>query len=233
MKIIHLTAAVLIFVATLAAQDSSGVMLSHKIKSDFDLTADPNSAAWKGVTGVVAGTDPYGKPLPEARTDIRSRWTSKNLYVLFVSPYQSLYPRPNPTPAKEAWGLWEFDVVEVFIGHDFKNINLYKEFEISPDGEFIDLDVDHAKKEKAVDWLWNSGLHYKTKIDREHKVWICEMQIPWSSIDTRKPAVGNELRMNLYRIEGGPKDRKYIVWQPIGNPSFHTPEKFGRLRLSK
>jgi hypothetical protein len=227
-----LTTALLLAIAA-AGQDVPGLMLSHKAKSDFALSADPESDHWKKVTGVIAGTDPFGKPLPEARTDVRSRWTSKNLYFLFVSPYESLYPRPNPTPEKEAWGLWDYDVVEVFIGHDLKNINLYKEFEVSPEGEFIDLDVDRLRKGNEADWLWNSGLHYKTRIDRGRKVWICEMQIPWSSIDTRKPAPGNELRLNLYRIEGGPENRKYIVWQPIGNPSYHTPEKFGRMRLDK
>jgi hypothetical protein len=216
-----------------AGQDVPGLMLSHKANSDFALSADPESAHWKKVTGVTAGTDPFGKPLPEARTDVRSRWTTKNLYFMFVSRYESLYPRPNSTPGKEVWGLWEYDVAEVFIGHDLKNINLYKEFEVSAEGEFIDLDVDRLRKGKEVDWLWNSGLQYKTRIDRNRKVWICEMQIPWSSIDTRKPAPGNELRLNLYRIEGGPKNRKYIVWQPTGNPSYHTPEKFGRMRLEK
>jgi hypothetical protein len=216
-----------------AGQDVPGLMLSYKANSDFALSADPESAQWKKVTGVTAGTDPFGKPLPEARTDVRSRWTTKNLYFMFVSRYESLYPRPNSTPGKEVWGLWEYDVAEVFIGHDLKNINLYKEFEVSAEGEFIDLDVDRLRKGKEVDWLWNSGLQYKTRIDRNRKVWICEMQIPWSSIDTRKPAPGNELRLNLYRIEGGPKNRKYIVWQPTGNPSYHTPEKFGRMRLEK
>ncbi|MGH9632678.1 MAG: carbohydrate-binding family 9-like protein [Bryobacteraceae bacterium] len=180
---------------------------------------------------MIAATDPYGRPIPGARTEIRSLWTADNLYFLFVSRFENLYLRPNPTPQKEAWGLWEYDVAEVFIGHDLTNIHLYKEFEVSPEGEYIDLDVNRRRKGKEVDWLWNSAFNYKTHIDRERKVWICEMQIPWKSIDTRVPAAGNELRLNLYRIEGGPKNRKYIVWRPVDNPSYHTPEKFGRLRL--
>ncbi len=58
------------------------------------------------------------------------------------------------------------------------------------------------------------------------------MQIPWSSIDPRPVQAGNELRLNLYRIEGGP-NRKFIAWQAVNSESYHTPEKFGRLRLTE
>jgi len=214
--------------------DESSPMRTYRTARDFELTADPQSPAWRGVAGVVVAADRYGAPLPEAKTEVRSRWTGQYLYFLFVSHFETLYRRPNPDPAKEAWGLWEYDVAEVFIGDDLTNIQVYKEFEISPDGEFIDLDVDRKRKGKEVDWLWNSGMQYKTRIDHERKVWICEMRIPWKSIDRRTPAAGNELRLNLYRIEGGPPPRrKYLAWQPVGNPSFHTPEKFGRLLLAK
>lgn len=223
--------ALFILASAFCAAADSAVMLTYRATSDFAPTANAESAEWKDVQGVIAAADRYGKPLPEARTEIRSRWTDRYLYFLFVSKFETLHPRPNPNPAKEAWGLWEYDVAEVFIGDDLKNIKVYKEFEISPDGEFIDLDVDRDRKGKEVDWLWNSGLEYKTRIDQNRNVWMCEMRIPWKAIDRRKPAAGNQLRLNLYRIEGAPPNRKYIAWRPVGNPSFHTPEKFGVLRL--
>ncbi len=58
-------------------------------------------------------------------------------------------------------------MVEAFIGHDLANIDLYKEFEVSPQGEWVDLDVDRKRQGKEVDWLWNSGFHFKTRIDRD------------------------------------------------------------------
>jgi hypothetical protein len=39
------------------------------------------------------------------------------------------------------------------------------------------------------------------------------------------------MRINLYRCQGKPPERKLINWQPVNNDSFHTPEAFGRLRL--
>jgi hypothetical protein len=217
----------------MALCQDSGVLLSSKARSDFALTADPDSVAWKGAPGVVAAIDPFGKPLPEARTEIHSRWTSKNLYFLFTSHYQTLYLKPNPSTTGDTWGLWDYDVVEVFIGHDLSNIQIYKEFEISPQNEFIDLDVDRSRKGKEVDAAWNSGMAFRTRIDKERKIWFCEIQIPWKSIALEPPSPGTELRLNLYRIEGAPPKRTFVVWQQLDSPSFHTPERFGRLRLTK
>mgnify|MGYP005846044805 CR=1 FL=1 len=227
------TCCFLLFAALLGGQTEKGVMLSRYVEADFALTADPGAPAWRDAPFVVAASGRYGEPMPEARTEIRSRWTGRHLYFLFISKYESLHLRPEPNPEKETWGLWDYDVVEVFIGHDLENINRYKEFEVSPQNDWVDLDVDRGRPGKTVDWRWNSGMKSKTRIDKANRIWYCEMQIPWPSIDTRQPAAGNELRLNLYRIEGAEPNRKFIAWQPVNNPSYHTPEAFGRLRLVK
>ena len=214
-----------------AQRPSPGVLFSKRASADFGLSVDPDSAAWKNAPRVVTDTDRFGERVPNARTEIRSRWTKENLYFLFISHYETLYLKPEPSLEKETFGLWDYDVVEVFVSSDLKNIHSYKEFEVSPRGEWVDLDIDRSRKDKASDWMWNSGFRFKTKIDEARKVWICEMQIPWKAIDTRPVRAGNELRLNLYRIEGGPEKRKYIAWQQVNSESFHTPERFGRLRL--
>jgi hypothetical protein len=40
------------------------------------------------------------------------------------------------------------------------------------------------------------------------------------------------LRINFYRAQGSDPDRKYITWQPVRRPSFHSPEAFGTLKLA-
>ncbi len=207
------------------------VLRSFQAAADFALTTKPESKEWKGIEGVVADHGRFGETLSNARTEIRSRWTEKNLYFLFVSHYETLYGQPNPSLKGDSWGLWDYDVAEVFIGHDLQNIQRYKEFEVSPQGAWIDLDVDRLRTGKEVDAKWNSGFRSRTRIDKVHQIWICAMQIPWKAIDPRAIAAGNELRLNLYRIEGGPVKRKFIAWQPVQSESYHTPEKFGRLRL--
>jgi hypothetical protein len=208
-------------------------LTSRYAAADFPLTADPAAPQWRDAPSVVTSAGRNGEPLANADTEIRSRWTDRNLYFLFTSRYESMHLKPQPSTKTETWGLWDYDVVEVFIGHDAQNIGRYKEFEVSPQGEWVDLDVDRSRPGKHVDWLWNSGFRFQTDIDSSRKIWRCEMQIPWKAIDPRPPATGNQLRLNLYRIEGAPPNRRYIAWRPVHSPSFHTPEAFGTLRLTK
>ena len=129
--------------------------------------------------------------------------------------------------------LWNWDVAEVFVGTDFKNIRRYKEFEISPQAEWVDLDIDRDKANFAeAGWKWSSGFEANARIDRKNKTWYGVMRIPLKQIDSRIPANGLEMRVNLYRCQGPPEGRQYIAWQPTRSDSFHEPEAFGRLRLT-
>ncbi|MCS6952215.1 MAG: carbohydrate-binding family 9-like protein [Bryobacterales bacterium] len=231
MKICGLVLALLLS-AALPAQGSN-VMASYFSPTDFDPSADPDHPAWRGIPGVFADRGPRGEPAPGHRTEIRSRWTERFLYFLFICPYERLHLKPNPTTTEETNKLWEWDVAEVFIGADFNNIRQYKEFQVSPQGEWVDLDIDRDNPKPEGGWRWNSGFQVKARIDEARKIWYGEMKIPISAIDRRKPEPGLEMRINLYRIQGPPPNRVYIAWQPTGAPSYHVPEAFGRLRLEK
>ncbi len=200
----------------------------HETKPD----TDPLSNFWFSASRVVAEGDFYGHPIPGHRTEILLQWTPQNLYLLFVCPYQQLNLKPNPDLAAETYELWNWDVAEVFIGDDFTNIRRYKEFEVSPQGEWVDLDVNLDNPPHEAGWVWQSGCEVAARIDATQKVWYGFMRIPWPSIDRRPAAVGNELRINFYRCQGADPDRKYITWQPVHRPAFHTPEAFGILRIA-
>lgn len=216
-----------------AAAGPARVLVSRRASSDFALTADPDAAPWRGITGVFAERDRRGVPVPGHRTEIRSRWTPRNLYLLFISPYDELHLRPDPSTSADTGKLWEWDVAEAFIGTDFENIRRYKEFQVSPQGEWIDLAIDLSAQPAAYDASWNSGYEVKARLDRDQRVWYGEMRIPMETIDSRSAEVGREMRINLYRIQGPPPDRKWINWQPVNRDAFHTPEAFGRLRLEE
>jgi hypothetical protein len=225
--------ALLLLLATSAPADGPGRITSKYSKSDFALSADPNSKEWKGVPGVFAENDSKGKPAPPGyRMEIRSRWTNDNLYLLFIQPYEKFYLIENPKTETETNKLWDHDVAEVFIGTDFQNIRQYKELQVSPQGEWVDLDIDrdHPKPDGGVHW--DSGYKVKARIDEKAKIWYGEMKIPMASIDTRTPKAGNEMRINFYRFQGPPPNRVGLAWQPTGVPSYHVPEAFGRLVLA-
>ena len=207
-----------------------GVIASRYAASDFLLSADPLAQQWKNVPGIFAENGPRGETVPGHRTEVRSRWTQQNIYFLFICPYQELNLKPNPSLTAETNNLWDWDVAEVFVGSDFAHITRYKEFEVSPRGEWVDLDIDRVHPLPEGGWLWNSGFSVKARIDAEKKVWYGEMRIPLHSIDNRPPVAGLQMRINFYRCQGR-APRRYIAWQPTGESSFHVPQAFGLLKL--
>jgi hypothetical protein len=201
--------------------------------SDPRLDTDPTSAFWLGSAPVFMDSDPHRNPDPKYRTETRTRWTREYLYLLFICPYEQLYLKPNPVTSAETNELWNWDVAEAFIGSDFEHIRRYKEFEISPRGEWVDLDIDLDHPHPEGGWKWNSGFEVSARIDETAHVWYGAMKIPYSAIDTRPAAAGNVLRINLFRSQGPPSARHELAWQATMSNSFHVPERFGTLKLMK
>jgi hypothetical protein len=215
------------------SSDDASPVKSYRAQSDFALTADPDAQSWKEIKGAIAERGPRGDLTPGHRTVIRSRWSEKNLYLLFICPYQELFLKPEPSTTAETNRLWEWDVAEVFIGTDYQDIKRYTEFQVSPQGEWVDLHIDRNPNPAVHDWQWNSGFEVKARIDSSKKIWYGEMRIPLAKIDQRAPKAGLEMRINFYRFQGPPPDRKRIAWRPTNSNNYHVPEAFGRLILEK
>jgi len=213
----------------LAAAGNQAV--SKHAAADVSPDTDPNSAFWRGAPAVYIEKDSFGKPAPGFRTEVRSRWTAGNLYFLFICPYDELYLKPDPRTDVETNQLWKWDVAEAFIGSDFQHIRQYKEFEVSPQSEWVDLDIDLDAPRPEGGWKWNSGFQAVGRIDRAAKRWYAFMRIPFASIDSRPPAAGNLLRINFFLSEGERPNHQGLSWQATGRPSFHVPEAFGSIRL--
>jgi hypothetical protein len=212
-----------------ASAGETNVIVSRRAAADFALTADAGSRGWRGTKGVFAERDRHGALVPGHRTEIRSRWTNGSLYLLFICPYAELNLKPDPSTATETDKLWDWDVAEAFIGTDFGDIKKYREFQVSPQGEWVDLAIDRNVPRHDVSW--NSGYAVKARLDARRRVWYGEMRIPMEALAVGVPKPGLEMRINLYRCQGSAPARKYINWQPVNSESFHTPEAFGRLRL--
>ena len=216
--------------ASLCAQPA--VFDSLKAEKDVPLTADPSSRFWRDVKGIAFETDFYGKPVPKHRTEVRSRWTNGNLYLLYTCDYDELTLKPNPTTTAETNELWNWDVAEAFLGPDHNDIKRYKEFQVSPQGEWVDLDIDRSGQKRGAGVKWDSGFEVKARVDKAAGKWYGEMKIPFKALDIDQPTNGREIRAGMFRCAGANPDRKYISWQRTEARSFHVPEKFGILRLT-
>jgi len=219
------------FFLTKAVAASPAVIESVQSDYDVSLGLDPSASFWRAARPIFMQHDAFGKVAPRYRTEVRTRWTKNNLYFLFICPYEELYLKPSPTTQEETNGLWNWDVAEVFLGSDFQDIQRYKEFEISPQGEWVDLDINLHKPHHEEGWTWNSHFEVVARIDQTSHLWYGAMRIPFASLDARPAAMGDALRINLFRSQGPPSHQQAVTWQAPMKDTFHVPERFGLIRL--
>jgi len=198
---------------------------------DVKLTTAASSGFWQKATPVFAEKNLHDKIIPGSKLEVRSRWTASYLYVLFICPYQQLYLKPSPEKKKETNELWKWDVAEIFIGSDFEDIKRYKEFEVSPQGEWIDLDVDLHNPHHEDGWVWNSGFESAARVDPAKHLWYAAMKIPMSALLKRQAEPGTTFRANLFLSVGPPTNHREIAWQSPMGETFHAPAHFGLLKL--
>jgi alpha-galactosidase len=103
----------------------------------------------------------------------------------------------------------------------------YKEFEVAPNGMWIDLDIIPSGRGDL-----RSGMTRSVHVDEKNKIWTAELAIPMKAL-TSSFDPSATWRVNFYRVEGKVEPRDYMAWQPTmtQQPNFHVPEKFGSLRF--
>jgi len=202
---------------------------SNFAQNDPAAETDPQSEFWRDASITPMTDDAYGNKVAGHATEVRSRWNASNLYFLFVCPYQELHLKPNAVLDQPTGGLWSWDVAEAFIGAPYGPIYRYKEFEISPQGEWLDLDIDLKQPDKVALTSWKSGFQVAARVAPETNIWYGSMRIPYASLEAGEAEAGSLLRINFFRSQGAKPVE--MAWQPPMQPSFHAPEKFGTLKL--
>ena len=196
------------------------------------LTLNEHSPLWEGAAAQSMSKDCQRDiDYPQTKTLIKAIWTDTDLYLLFRCPYAELnliLPANHAVPRD---GLWDHDVVEMFIGDDWQDIRHYREFEIAPTGDWIDLAIDLRRD--SFDQTWRSGWETLARVDEAHKTWYAAARIPLKAVSTAPVKAGTKWRMNMYRIDGPSPDatRHFLCWQPTCDPKRgnHVPESFGTL----
>jgi hypothetical protein len=172
----------------------------------------------------------------EAMTLVASRWTRQYLYLAFWCHYQNLNMYGGEDSAHERWQLWEKDVVEAFINPTPDRPSHYYEFEVAPNNQWLDLEID-LTQHPFNDQKWNSGFVHATRIDAKRHVWTVEMRIPIASMTATEADPKKDWRVNFYRCDGTESgaSRRMLSWGALplnlSEHSFHQPNSFGAIRF--
>jgi alpha-galactosidase len=196
---------------------------------EIELNASHAATEWKDARAVVFCSDWQGKnPDPWRETTVRLMWTLQTLYLRFECRYRELYVFADAEPSGRRDHLWDCDVVEAFLQPDPSRERFYKEFEVSPNGMWIDLDISPRGLADL-----KSGLQRSVFLDEKSRVWAAELAIPLNALTSNFDS-NAVWRANFYRVEGNKEPRAYLAWQPTGTPqpNFHVPRAFGRLRFA-
>jgi hypothetical protein len=216
--------------------ESSAETTAKYSPSDFAVDGNLDKPAWKHATWAEFDHDPTGKiENPSVKTRVATVWSDRYIYFAYSGRYDSLNVYESEDIAKERWELWNRDVVEVFLNPQPDRISHYYEFEVAPNNQWIDLEIEKTKA-PFNDASWNSGFEHATKIDEKNHLWFTEMRIPLSAIGVNEINSGDRWRVNFFRSAGHGSDehRISLAWSSIPQGgTFHVPSRFGILRFVK
>ena len=204
------------------SNDASEIVANY-IDDAADLASE-----WNNADPVSFCSDWQGKdPDPARNTEVRVLWSQRMLHLRFECRYRELHTFQDCAANGRRDHLWDRDVAEAFLQPDPSKDGFYKEFEVSPNGMWIDLDIFPGGRADL-----KSGLRRSVALKEESHTWIAELAIPMRSLTAHfDPAA--VWRANFYRVEGKKEPRAYLAWQPTNTPrpNFHVPSAFGRLRF--
>jgi hypothetical protein len=200
-------------------------IIAAKLLAPPDEKGLPPSAAWDQAMPVVFCSDWRGENAdPQRETEARLLWSFDHLFIRFRCRYRNIYVYDGKGSRRDK--LWMRDVAEVFIQRGADELRRYREFEISPNGDWLDLEIYAGEKSFIMCDL-------KSRVVCTTHEWIAEMAVPMHCL-TPEFNPDETWRLNLFRIEGCEPHRFYSAWRPTYTlqPNFHVPEQFGELCFS-
>jgi alpha-galactosidase len=204
-------------------------IVAMRVQRELALDAAHPAPEWQDAIPIAYYADWQGKdPEPSRETQVRVLWSPQNVYLRFECRYQELFLFPDSDPDGRRDHLWNRDVAEVFLQPDSSRERYYKEFEVSPNGMWVDLDIFPAGRADL-----QSGMTRSVVLDEGTHKWTAELAIPMNSlVKDFDPAI--EWRVNFFRVEGVEEPRHYMAWRPTHSPqpNFHVPSAFGRLKFA-
>jgi alpha-galactosidase len=160
-------------------------------------------------------------------------WSDSAFYIRFeANQTETLVVSNSPNLESKTIGLWDRDVCEIFVAPNPKVSNKYFEFEVAPNGEWIDLEIQLMSDKRETNFDYISGMESAAKIEI-CKVWMA-MKIEWTAFG-KTPKANDVWKGNLFRCVGIGETRGYLAWSPTKTetPNFHVPEAFGEFEFGR
>lgn len=122
----------------------------------------------------------------------------------------------------ENWGLWETDVVELFVTRSL-NRTPYLELQLSPLGQKFALVVESPRAK----FSYPQKLDLKVSSHLDPKRWDGEFYLPYDQI----PGNSSDIYGNFHACLGHARERSYFAYQvnDESTPDFHRPDLFTKL----
>ncbi len=207
---------------------------ARALNLSVDADGFPPAAAWKDAAPVRFNTDWQGRnPDPQRETEVQILWSPTSIYLKFICRYRVITIFSDASQSGRRDQLWDRDVAEVFLQPDSSDPYRYKEFEVSPNGFWIDLDISHGQLESLQSGLQRRVRMNESQNDDGLKTWSAELAIPMRSL-THNFDSSATWRVNFFRVEGPAEPRFYSAWRSTNTPrpNFHVPERFGYLKFA-
>jgi len=203
-------------------------IVAQYVTQEIVISAARRAEEWRQAVPISFCADWQGLHAdPALLTQVRALWSAQSLFLRFECRYRELHLFADAEPNGRRDHLWERDVVEAFLQPDATCERYYKEFEVSPNGMWLDLDIFPGGRSDL-----SSGLERSVFLDEARQQWTAELAIPLAALSPHV-APGMIWRANFYRVEGRQEPRQYLAWRPTRTPepNFHVPSAFGILRF--
>ena len=156
-----------------------------------------------------------GVPIPDVDTArVYLELEGADLLIDVEAPFHADPPPPGaPGPTD---GLWNYEVVEVFIAGTGEGPALYTEIELSPHGHHLVLQLQGVRR------VVRQGLPLDYRVTRADGRWCGRARL------ARKLLPPPPYRVNAYAIHGQGEKRRHLSAHPVPGeaPDFHRLEFF-------
>ncbi len=155
--------------------------VAARLPRETDKDGFPSASQWVAATPLRFSADWRGENADARReTEVRLLWSPETLFIRFHARYRTITVFPDAEPSGRRDHLWDRDVAEVFLQPDPSDPLRYKEFEVSPNGMWIDLDIAHGDTQDL-----HSGLRRRVAMEPSQQFWVAELALPMKSLTPR------------------------------------------------